>query len=113
METTVAIGCGRVVRSLGGVMLACVLMLTACAKGAKDPAQRTSAFSAAGAGGAPPSSCGNGTRELAEECDGADMGDASCMSLGFPSGLLNCTTGCTYDRSMCSDMVAGAAGLGG
>ncbi|MBI1814979.1 MAG: hypothetical protein HYR72_08385 [Deltaproteobacteria bacterium] len=45
--------------------------------------------------------CGNSVREGFESCDGADLGGASCESLGFVSGTLSCTTGCGFDVSNC------------
>lgn len=116
METTVAVGrgCTRLVCPLIGVVLLCALELAGCAKGAKEQAQRTDPFRAGGAGQqGSVSTCGNGMRDLNEQCEGADLGDASCMSLGFAGGLLNCTAECTYDRSMCSDSPGGVAGMGG
>jgi hypothetical protein len=46
--------------------------------------------------------CGNGVREGTEQCDGADLGAATCASLGFVSGTLACTGNCTYDTSGCT-----------
>ena len=34
----------------------------------------------------PPGSCGNGTIEGGESCDGADLGGASCATVGYPLG---------------------------
>lgn len=50
-----------------------------------------------------PATCGNGRAEGTEVCDGADLGGATCQSLGFTGGTLSCaadcrtrvTTGCT------------------
>ncbi len=53
--------------------------------------------------------CGNGHRETGEECDGQDMGGASCESLGFPGGTLLCLSDCTFSvlgcESTCGDGV--------
>jgi hypothetical protein len=48
--------------------------------------------------------CGNGTRNPGEQCDGVDLGGATCTSIGmgFGSGTLRCAAGCVYDTSMCS-----------
>jgi len=43
--------------------------------------------------------CGNGIKESGEECDGTDLGGATCESLGFASGELSCTDQCTFDTS--------------
>lgn len=47
-----------------------------------------------------PPSCGDGTVNGAESCDGADLGGESCESLGF-AGTLACTAGCGFDVSAC------------
>lgn len=45
--------------------------------------------------------CGDGVREGWEECDGADLGGATCVSRGFGSGSLSCSPACEYDTSSC------------
>ncbi|MEL6546785.1 MAG: hypothetical protein AAFQ82_19315, partial [Myxococcota bacterium] len=47
--------------------------------------------------------CQNGVREGPEECDGGDLGGASCQTLGqgFSSGNLGCNASCTFDTSQC------------
>ncbi len=47
--------------------------------------------------------CGDG-QILAgvEDCDGTELGGATCESLGFSSGTLACTAGCEFDTSSCS-----------
>ena len=46
--------------------------------------------------------CGNAVREELEECDGGDLGNTdACEDLGFASGVLACSVGCTYDTSAC------------
>ncbi len=54
-----------------------------------------------GVGDACESGCGNGVRDAAEECDGADLGGASCASLGYDGGSLVCTAACMLDRQGC------------
>lgn len=51
--------------------------------------------------------CGNGAKETGEECDGGDLGGASCGSEGFYCGGLSCNIDCTLDTSSC---VAGSCG---
>ena len=53
--------------------------------------------------------CGNGVAETGEECDGADLGGATCGSEGFYCGILSCDVDCTLDTSGC---VAGSCGDG-
>lgn len=45
--------------------------------------------------------CGNGTREGAEVCDGADLGGATCASQGQGTGTLACNSSCQFDYSGC------------
>jgi len=47
--------------------------------------------------------CGNGLVELAEECDGADLGGATCatVSEAFSIGDLGCLSSCLFDTSGC------------
>jgi len=50
----------------------------------------------------PPETCGNGIVDPDEDCDGFELGGATCQSLGFTSGSLACArTLCRYDRSGC------------
>lgn len=46
--------------------------------------------------------CGNGILEAGEECDGTDLGGASCGAVGCASGSPTCTASCTLDYSSCS-----------
>jgi cysteine-rich repeat protein len=58
-------------------------------------------------GGGP--GCGNGTLDAGEDCDGANLGGATCTDLGFSSpGGLACSAGCTFDASGCSATCDGA-----
>jgi len=45
--------------------------------------------------------CGNGTQETGEDCDGSDLGGATCQSLGFDFGSLACTGSCSFNTSGC------------
>lgn len=65
------------------------------------------AMDAPGADAPISTSCRNGTIEGAEECDGAELGGASCTSLGYESGALSCTDGCIFDKSMCVEAACG------
>lgn len=49
-------------------------------------------------------SCGNGSIEPGESCDGPDLGGATCTSLGWASGTLACRPGCTVDSSACTGL---------
>jgi hypothetical protein len=52
--------------------------------------------------------CGNGTLEGPEVCDGSNLDDQTCQSLGEPMGRLACRANCTFDRSGCT---GGAGGM--
>ncbi len=45
--------------------------------------------------------CGDGRRAASEQCEGTDVGGATCESVGFGRGTLGCTGTCTYDTSGC------------
>jgi hypothetical protein len=54
------------------------------------------------------SGCGDGMVTEPEECepaseflDKAELNGATCMSLGFDDGLLDCTEGCTFNTASC------------
>ncbi len=49
-----------------------------------------------------PSTCGNGTLEGYEICDGADLDGRDCVSVGFSKGSLGCTSSCELDTTSCS-----------
>jgi hypothetical protein len=57
-------------------------------------------FDPAGCMAAP--SCGDGTIDVGEQCEGADLGGQTCEGLGFTGGTLACTGGCGYDTSGCT-----------
>jgi hypothetical protein len=66
-----------------------------------------------GAGGATGAMCGDGTRSGLEQCDGTDLGVATCASLlGDPAatGTLGCHVNCTLDAANC---LLGAGGSNG
>ena len=46
--------------------------------------------------------CGDGIiNQDTEECDGEDLGGATCETFGFNAGVLSCTELCVYDPSQC------------
>lgn len=45
--------------------------------------------------------CGDYIIENPEECDGPDLGGASCTTKGFTSGSLSCTSSCLFDTTSC------------
>lgn len=47
--------------------------------------------------------CGDGIRRVGvEACDGSDLGDQTCTSLGYPAGTLRCSSTCTFDTTGCT-----------
>ncbi|MCH9685291.1 MAG: hypothetical protein K0V04_27900 [Deltaproteobacteria bacterium] len=55
--------------------------------------------------------CGNGVIDAGEQCDGADLQNFDCQSLGLNGGTLACDQMmCTFDTSMCSSDPGGTSG---
>jgi hypothetical protein len=46
--------------------------------------------------------CGDLVAETPEECDNTDLSGASCRSLGYDTGDLQCDIGCEFDETFCS-----------
>jgi len=46
---------------------------------------------------------GNNIQECSEQCDGIDLAGQTCEGLGHTGGTLSCTTGGTFDESLCTD----------
>ncbi len=57
--------------------------------------------------------CDDGIIGVGEQCDGVNLGGASCSSLGFSGGTLSCTSACTFDTSSCTAGGSGGGGGGG
>jgi hypothetical protein len=57
--------------------------------------------------------CGNNVKEGEEQCDGTDLDNASCVSLGFGGGALSCGPSCEFDTSLCTTAPGGGATGGG
>ncbi|MFN2425147.1 MAG: M12 family metallo-peptidase [Candidatus Binatia bacterium] len=49
------------------------------------------------------STCGNGVLDPGEQCDGVNLGGATCTSRGFAGGTLSCSTTCTFNTSQCTN----------
>lgn len=65
------------------------------------PAGTTGAAGSDGANG----TCGDGAISPGEQCDGDDLQNFDCMSLGLSGGTLSCDPmTCTFDTSMCMSM---------
>ena len=48
--------------------------------------------------------CRNGDIDMGEQCDGANLDGATCLSEGFNSGTLACGMNCQFDLSMCENL---------
>ncbi len=57
--------------------------------------------------------CGNGTREPVEECEGNDFGGKSCVTFGFDEGSLFCTNECKISTVNCIVRPRPSSGGGG
>lgn len=58
--------------------------------------------------------CGNTNKENAEECDGSDFGGVTCITYGFDSGSLICTSQCQISTINCVALEnQGGSGGGG
>ena len=51
--------------------------------------------------------CGNGIVETGEQCDLTNLSGETCVSRGFDSGTLSCTSNCTFDTSACTTIGGG------
>jgi hypothetical protein len=49
-----------------------------------------------------PLTCGNGTIDTGEACDGNELNGMNCESLGYTGGQLKCGSGCAFDETGCS-----------
>jgi cysteine-rich repeat protein len=63
----------------------------------------------------PSGQCGNGTIEAGEQCDGANLNNATCASLmmGAGTGTPGCKADCTFDLGPCGGGAGGGAGMTG
>jgi hypothetical protein len=58
--------------------------------------------------------CGDGiVNVVGEQCDGADLGGASCDSLSHDYGTLGCNSSCDFDASACGDCPPGTTPIDG
>jgi len=53
--------------------------------------------------------CGNQVQEVGEKCDGDDLNEEECVTLGYDGGDLACYTNCTFDYSSCTTCGDGLA----
>jgi hypothetical protein len=50
---------------------------------------------------APAPTCGNGVIDSGEQCDGVNLSGQTCLSKGYASGTLSCSSTCTLNVSAC------------
>ena len=55
-----------------------------------------------GTGGSVSLTCGDGKVDPGEDCDQSQLNGSTCMSLGFDSGTLACSSNCRFSTSGCS-----------
>jgi hypothetical protein len=60
-----------------------------------------------------PGVCGNGIKEMNEQCDGNDFGGQICFNFGYSGGSLSCNSNCTLNFSGCTTGGGGGGGGGG
>lgn len=73
--------------------------------GMSDGGMSDGGMSDAGMSDAP--TCGNGAIDAGEDCDGANLGGATCTSEGFDAGIIGCSATCTFDTSACVMFMCG------
>ncbi len=56
--------------------------------------------------------CGNNIKESGEQCDGTDLNNKTCVSLGYSGGTLVCSPACVFNTSGCTSG-GGGGGSGG
>lgn len=57
--------------------------------------------------------CGDGEINGSESCDGSELGGETCVTQGFDSGTLSCSSSCAFTTSNCSNDDDGGGGGGG
>jgi hypothetical protein len=82
-----------------------------CGNGVIDSCQQCFGGGQGGGGGGPFGGDG-GCSTVSEQCDGAQLAGQTCTGLGYAGGSLACSSGCTWDASVCSTCAPTANGAG-
>lgn len=56
--------------------------------------------------------CGDNMINGPDQCEGANLNGATCVSLGFKAGTVSCSLDCTYNTTGCTNVVCGDAECG-
>ena len=56
--------------------------------------------------------CGNSLVEGSEQCDGTNLAGQTCVSKGFSSGTLLCSSSCTFNTTSCINQTSQSCGNG-
>lgn len=84
-----------------------LIAFTACASAGSEP---DASIQPANIDAPFASACGNAVIETGEDCDGANLGGASCEGLGQGQGAVSCSISCRYDTTSCIRCGDGAIG---
>jgi hypothetical protein len=119
----------RELTGTGAVTVAAVAVLIGCGMKSSLPVGEPEELSVAGSGAAgsgedqsdldsgvdAANHCGNGIiePEYGEQCDGTDLGGATCSSLREGPGRLRCGPACFFDVTMCEYSPPSGYGDGG
>ncbi len=57
--------------------------------------------------------CGDGIIQVGEGCDGVNLNNQTCLTLGFTGGSLGCRPECVFDTNACTTTAGGGSGGGG
>ncbi len=86
-------------------LLVLILSTATLVLGSQDILDGSVAFAASNAtinATAKISVCGDGVKEIGEQCDSSSFGGRDCTYLGFDGGTLSCSASCEYNTSSCT-----------
>ena len=53
--------------------------------------------------------CGNGIKDIGEQCDSGNLDEKSCTDLGYDGGTLSCSPACEFDTTSCTTSATASA----